>query len=307
MSRILLLLLTIVLVAPSFVSGEEASFDIHVKSDEAAYAIGDIINIRITVKGKGFSLGDIDKKALLPFEYSGKEEAFSEESGVTTLTVKGHIFKVGEFTLPALDVKDREGTSHKTQPLKITVKALLKGDEQGIKPLKPQVDIDEGGPLWPWIVVIILLAAIMAAILFLRRMKGEVEPEKIHIEMIPPHVEALRELERIEGLKLLKEGKIKAYHTLVSDVVRNFEGRIYGFDAMEMTTGEIMDALEKRASKNLASISKFLNHCDMVKFAKYTPPEMDISGLLGRAREIIHKDMPQEPANSEKEVGDLAL
>lgn len=288
-----ILLFLILLSSSSFAA------DLELGSDEASYKIGDLINLRITMEGKGFTWGDIDKDALMPFEYAGKEESFSEESGKTTLTIKGHIFEVGEFTIPPVEIKDSQGKSFKTWETKVTVKALLKGDEQGIKPLKAQLEIDEGGPLWPWIIVALIVVVIVAAIWFFRRMKGEVEPEKELVQIVPPHIEALKELERIEELNLLREGRIKEYYSLISDAVRNFEGRVNGFDAMEMTTEELVETLNIKESKSLVSIKKFLADCDMVKFAKYSPPDMDISALMERARDIIKKDTPQEPPTDE--------
>ncbi|MDH3973473.1 MAG: BatD family protein [Deltaproteobacteria bacterium] len=298
MSKILFSILILLVLLPSpAIAGK-----LEISSDEKSYRIGDLVTLRIAIEGKGFKLGDVNKKALAPFEYSGREEAFNEESGITTLTVKGHIFKVGDFTIPPFEVKDHEGKSYQSGPVTISVKALLKGDEQGIKPLKPQLEVDEGGPLWPWIAAALILAAIIATILFLNRMRGEDVPH-VPFEIIPPHIEALKALERIEGLNLLREGKVKKYYTLVADVLRNFEGKIRGFDAMEMTTEELLHTLEKKGSEDLALLKKFLTDCDMVKFAKYSPPEMDVSALMERAREIIKRDMARQTVSGESSGG----
>lgn len=267
--------------------------DIAVYTDRESYNIGDVITITIKVRGKGYRLGDMDESDLAPFELRSREDIYDGESDTTRFLIKGSIFEIGNFQIPPFTVIGGEGKETKSDGISIEIVSLLKNDGKNIRDIKPQVEITEGGPLWPWIVLSLLFIALAALIycLMKRKKKGETKNETV-IE-IPPHLAALDELKRIEEMHLAREGRIKELYTLVSDVVRNFKGKVYGIDAMEMTTGEMMETLRHSKAKGLPALEIFLNGCDMVKFAKHLPPRMDIEGLIERARGIVNEDIPQ--------------
>lgn len=271
------------------------------KAEPGSYLIGDLISLKLELEGSGFQLGAMDEEDLAPFELAGSKTAHNPETNITTLTAYGYIFETGEFTIPPLTILNKDGSSIKSGELKIVIKPVLKGDEKDIRAMKPQIAIDENGPLWPWLLAALLIFLIMALIFYLQRLKNKKGEEEVAAIVIPPHIEALDELQKIEAMNLIREGKIKEFYTLVSDLIRVFEGKSHGFDAMEMTTEELsrhMRAKTRSAingaglnaaeeENNLLVIEKFLRDCDMVKFAKYRPADMDISALCERAREII--------------------
>ncbi|MBR4923734.1 MAG: hypothetical protein IKY99_09010, partial [Bacteroidaceae bacterium] len=67
--------------------------------------------------------------------------------------------------------------------------------------------------------------------------KVKVEPK------LPPHTLALQEIERIKGDKHLRMTDPKTYYTELTDVLRTYMSDRFGFNAMEMTSGEIIDKL----------------------------------------------------------------
>ncbi|MDT8317362.1 MAG: hypothetical protein RQ824_05160 [bacterium] len=304
------------------------------KAERGSYSIGDLISLTLELEGSGFQLGAMDEEEIAPFDLTGSDAAYNTKTNITTLTVKGHIFETGELTVPPFTILNRDGSSIKSKELKIVIKPLLKGDEKDIRAMKPQVAVDESGPLWPWLFAALLIVLIIAVILYLKHLKGKKIAEEVAKVVTPPHIEALEEIRRIEAMNLIREGRIKEFYTLVSDAIRVFEGKSHGFDAMEMTTEELSRNIRKKAGtklnaaeeeKDILIIERFLRDCDMVKFAKYRPADMDISALCERAREIIkgrqiindkasileeevHKDAGQEAAElmlqSERAKGD---
>lgn len=89
----------------------------------------------------------------------------------------------------------------------------------------------------------------------------------------PPHVAAIKQLEKLHTQKLWQSGKSKQYYTGLTDILREYLAGRYNFQAMEMTSAEIIArirelSVEERASKRLGSL---LEVADFVKFAKYEP------------------------------------
>lgn len=257
-------------------------------ADRENYNVGDQIRLKIEVEGKGYRLVDIDAASIAPFEVIGKEEIYSEEKGTTSFIIKGAIYEIGEFTIPPFVLVDAGDNKVISESGIIRIKSVRdKGDDK-LRDLKAQMTIDESGPVWPWVVLAFMLIALAFLIYFLYMRKKALMPAA-PTTVKAPYLVAMEVLAKIEGMKLLRDREIKVLYTMVSDVVRSYEGDLYGLDAMEMTTGELAEALKKTDFSDIEEVSSFLGDCDRVKFAKYNPPDMDVEGLIGRARRIIEK------------------
>lgn len=295
MKQIITILLLSILLSGNTLADESPVM----MAEKKSYHVGDIIRLMVELKGKGYSLGEIDEEKIVPFEISKEEQVYDEESGRTRFIITGSIFKPGDFIIPPFVIIDEAGNKIKSEQGVITIEPLLKSENDKLKDLKPQVKVAEGGPLWPWF-VLILIAVILAAFIYYlkKKKKGQPVAEEI-VPELSPRLEALEKLERIEVLKLIRDGKIKELYDLVSDVIRNFNGRINGIDAMEMTTGELIGSLRQKKGQDTTELEQFLTCCDMVKFAKFSPSQMDIEGLTERAREMVKKDAPDENPRGE--------
>ena len=60
---------------------------------------------------------------------------------------------------------------------------------------------------------------------------------------LPPHKVAMDEIERIKSERKWTEEDSKEYYTLLTDTLRNYIRDRYGFNAMEMTSNEIIERL----------------------------------------------------------------
>ncbi len=283
MNRIIIAFL-LLLISPSFTYADDKP--ITLMADKESYHVGDIIHLKIELPGKGYRLGEVDKKRLEPFEMTSQKEVYNEPSGMTRFIIEGRIFKTGEFTIPPFIIIDSSGKELISDPGLIIVKSLLAKEDEALREMKPQLEVTERGPLWHWILLAIIL--LISAFLVYRFMAGlKQEDVEAAIPVKAPHEVALEEIVRIEGMNLIREGKIKNHYSLISDVIRTYVGRIQGIDAMEMTTGELMGALKGGGYADAKALEAFLVNCDMVKFAKFRPSDMDMEGLADRARGLV--------------------
>jgi hypothetical protein len=98
---------------------------------------------------------------------------------------------------------------------------------------------------------------------------------------LPPHVEAIRRLEALRLQRLPQSGKHKQYYSGLTDILRTYLERRFGIGAMEMTSAEIVEAVEapRRAGevddKRRDDLAALLAEADLVKFAKWEPAEAD--------------------------------
>jgi len=105
----------------------------------------------------------------------------------------------------------------------------------------------------------------------------------------PAHEIALQRLDELRRQGLHERAEWKPFYFAVTEIIREYLGARYGFDSLEMTTTELLAALQARGL-GLADhglIETWCATCDLVKFAKYLPlPEQAQAALEGAYRII---------------------
>ena len=103
---------------------------------------------------------------------------------------------------------------------------------------------------------------------------GEKEAQEL---LLPPHVVAIMELDRLKAEKIWKQGKNKKYYTELTDIIRKYIERRFQFNALEMTTDEILTLFKRDKSTQSVyqNLSQILQLADLVKFAKIEPLESE--------------------------------
>lgn len=105
----------------------------------------------------------------------------------------------------------------------------------------------------------------------------------------PPHITALRKLDRLRSNKFWAPEKQKAFYSGVTDALREYIVSRYGFGAMEMTTAEIFNELKfKDVPVHLYDDLKGLFECsDYVKYAKHTASDEENARVLPIAVKFV--------------------
>ncbi len=111
----------------------------------------------------------------------------------------------------------------------------------------------------------------------------------------PPWEVALERLDEVRHAGLLEVGRFQEYFDRVNDAVRDYLGGRYGFDGLESTTDEILQALKRATLEEIAmpAVVEFLDACDLVKFAKFTPTTEECTRALDSAERIVLATMPR--------------
>jgi len=83
---------------------------------------------------------------------------------------------------------------------------------------------------------------------------------------------------------------IKEFYYEISNIMRHYIEDRFGLSAPEQTTEEFLLSISKNGyfdSKTQQCFSSFLEHCDMVKFAKYAPETAEIQQAFNVTRDFI--------------------
>ena len=106
---------------------------------------------------------------------------------------------------------------------------------------------------------------------------------------------ALERLDEVRHAGLLEVGRFGEYFDRVSDAMRSYLGALYGFDGLESTTDEIVASLKSARLYGVAlpEVVAFLQDCDLVKFANFTPALGECTRVLEAGERIVRATMPR--------------
>jgi hypothetical protein len=149
--------------------------------------------------------------------------------------------------------------------------------------IKPPVAVPlRLGEFSGWLVLGLGVATLLAVgIWLLIKYRGRIPLLGGSAPPLSPHVEAIRRLEALRNQKLPQNGRHKQYYSGITDILRTYLDRRFGIGAMEMTSAEIITAIEvPRAAgevddKRFDDLRGLLQTADLVKFAKWVPDEAD--------------------------------
>jgi hypothetical protein len=137
---------------------------------------------------------------------------------------------------------------------------------------------------YPWIFgILITLFCICVVGYIIQRVRNQkpLVPFGRETPKLPPHEQAIMELNRIKQRKLWQQGRSKEYYTSITEILRRYIVARFGINAMEMTSGEILDIIKKNSEADSVyeNLKQMLQLADFVKFAKWNPlpDENDLS------------------------------
>ena len=124
-----------------------------------------------------------------------------------------------------------------------------------------------------------------------------------------PEERALDNLEELRQRQLWQAGKVKEYHTELTDAVRTFIEEATGIHATEMTSDETVEEIENLKLKIETSLLKdIFRTADLVKFAKSEPlpheHDRSMSEAVQFVKELWQQVKPAETPAEGKEGED---
>jgi hypothetical protein len=143
---------------------------------------------------------------------------------------------------------------------------------------------------WLWILLGVSAVLALAGWIWWRWFRPGAKPPPLPVRT-PPHKIALAELDAI--LRRIHEAE--PFCTGVSGIARVYLENQFELRAPERTTEEFLyevqdsDVLDEQQK---ASLGRFLEQCDMVKFARYEPAESELKELHEAARRLVEETMP---------------
>ncbi len=129
--------------------------------------------------------------------------------------------------------------------------------------------------VFPWIAIVIIIAGVVYLIIYLKKHKKtkDVVVEEKKKPTIPAIITARAKLAEMKDNEVWNTPQTKDYYTDLTDIAREYLEGQFEIDAIEMTTDEIMEAINRLDLNNLtkSKLQDTLTTADLVKFAKANP------------------------------------
>ena len=119
----------------------------------------------------------------------------------------------------------------------------------------------------------------------------------------PPHIVALRSLDRIRSQKLWQNDKQKQFYTAVTDTLRLYISERYDISALESTSAEIFEELKNKGIEQAlyVRVQELFETADYVKFAKHSASDLENEDAVPTAIKFVNETYMQQIEADSKE------
>ncbi|MDR0790811.1 MAG: hypothetical protein LBO06_08495 [Bacteroidales bacterium] len=267
--------------------------------------IGERITLSFNIPARGEIIADqtIKNDTL---ELISINQSITEQDGKQVAQFRAYFtsFVEGTHRIPSIVVIDMDTATRKqiryyTDSVEFVV-VPYPVDTTKIEPKDIKDIMSERFSISEILPLIWLLLAIVGVSLGLYFLVRYLKGKQRHIPVItakavpqePADVRALQALEVLKLKRLAENGQRKLYYSEMTDILRNFLMEGFGVYAMEMTTSEIVLALQQQANditdtENLTRLQYILSTADLVKFAKYEPDSYVDDKCLNMSKDFV--------------------
>lgn len=268
------------------------------KTDKTSYMLGDKINY-------SFSIPKNETDIILntPYQFSDTLTLISQQ----TDTLKDKLiynfvftsFANGEITLPEYflykqgSAKQMYVVASPTIKINFPVIDTLNIGVKGLKPIQkvPLTFMEVIRVVGVIVGIIIIALLIVFLIKYLKKRKEDKQQttplSKVVLES--EDTEALKSLEALTKADYISKNQIKQHYVLLTDIVWRYVFRRFDINAFEMTSRQIVDALQTKniSFENMQRIRSLFETADLVKFAKHQPTIIENTSIMQEAKNFV--------------------
>ena len=220
----------------------------------------------------------------------------------TSFRLELALFELGERRLPVLvfDVVGG-GAPHTASVAGALIEGLssLPPDaaQSGAKlmDIKPNEDVPVRSYRLLW--GLLGAAALLLGALWLRRWLAARRRPLAVERLLPLPERTRRSLEALRDEGLLARGLVREYHFRLSEIVRGYLGERFGFEALECTSWELLNEVERLPSSHVdePGLRRFVDQCDVAKFARAEVSPGACEWAMGYAFALLEATAPPPP------------
>lgn len=291
---------------------------ISMETDSAEILMGNVLDVRVTVSQSDDHTGifDINENAMAPVELVknskkqlSKKET-SDDTNVYEASYQIQAFDSGSYVLPQVIYIIGNDTAYSNE-VALSVRPVNVTADDAIDTESPQIQYEsrwyDSLPDWLtdniWLIVGALVGALIITLIFMlltKRIKIKPLPKK---PAVPAHILAMRKLSDLKESRLWDPGNEKQFYTELTEILREYLSGRFGINAMEMTSAQIVEAIESREDTRLSKqhMQEVLELADYVKFARARTLREDNIRSFDNAVKFVESTRPLAAAEQPKQ------
>ena len=262
--------------------------------------VGDRFKLELVVKHhRNTKVGEPFSTSLDPFMILDRKSVtrYAGDTIVDVHTLTMAAFATGEPKIPPFIVPypdEGEVLAAASDSIPVKVASVMPADMKDINDLKPQIQFPNFLPIW---IILGILAAAGLGYLGWRLYRRYRRIMLYGTPLPDPWDEALAALDKVPADDWLASGHFKRYYYTVSEVLKRYLTRRFGFPALDQTTTEIVRSMKLAKTPEREGFGEFFQRADMVKYAKFVPPATEAATVVSTARELVKATTPKpEPS-----------
>jgi hypothetical protein len=208
------------------------------------------------------------------------------------------VFDVGDLVIPPLPVTYVvAGEAHEvvSDTVPIRVHGVIGDGDGSLRDIAPPVPVVRRDLALVYVaggsVAFLVLVALVWRLARRRHRRTVAVRAAAAAAQKPAHDEALARLDELEASGALDADDRKPAYLALSEIVRAYLGRRYGFPALDLTTAEIRSQVGEVTDGGapLEAIVSWLDRCDLVKFANEDASQDEARQALYDARIFVER------------------
>ncbi len=163
------------------------------------------------------------------------------------------------------------------------------------KPIVPPISKPiKFSDIWPYVLAALVLVLLVVALVLIakrRKYNHNAEEKEEPKNNVPPYDKAINDLSELRRQKLWQSGKQKEYYSTLTDIIRVYIEGQFGVNAVEMTTNDILVAIEPLDfdGRLFDTFKNTMELADFVKFAKYQPSSLENDQAMNNMTDFVNE------------------
>jgi len=205
-------------------------------------------------------------------------------------------FDSGTYFIPPIIFNENK----KTEGLILNVQTVELAEDSQLMDIKPPIEAPYGwSDIWPWflgVFIITLIIYLLKKYVFTKKKKEMIIKPKV---VISSDVIALNELAILKDKELWENGKLKQYHSEISEILRTYLEERFRILALELPTYDILQNLKNRnlQKEDLIMLTAILQRADLAKYAKSKPTDSENNESMDLSVDFVKNTKAKEVRN----------
>ena len=155
--------------------------------------------------------------------------------------------------------------------------------------IKTIIEVKKTFPWWIWLLVAAGVILIIALTIYFVRKSKKKKETAIFESKLSPYDEAMQLLDELQKENLPAKNQMREYYLRLSDIFKRYLSRKTNSYQMHLTTDELLMELGQLdlSKEKITSFASCLRMGNVVKFARYVPPDYENQKSFSETKEMI--------------------